>query len=382
MFTPVQAMEKNETSGKKKLGIFNSLVLAANIAFSFALALSYLSVHISPEKSWLLPFFGLLYPYLVIIHIFFIIYWILRRRWLFLISAIMVLAGWSHLERTIQLFSPDKAQAINHHFKLITYNVKNLSNDNVDLIDPDIKAKIIGFLDSEDPDILCLQEFAVIHPTPEAFIDTLSERLNMPYHAHYHYSKRLRKGIDAIIVFSKFPILDHGPVKPDNMRNYAMFADLLINHDTVRLYNVHLESFRFRQEDYHFMSELDLQFEEKENLKEGSIRIIKKLRTAFSVRALQVDNLVACIQDSPYPVILCGDFNDTPNSYTYQHLTANLEDAFIESGAGFGNTYIGNLPSYRIDYVLYDDYFTSIQTNRILVKYSDHYPVSCIIGMR
>ena len=117
-------------------------------------------------------------------------------------------------------------------------------------------------------------------------------------------------------------------------------------------------------------------------MKEGSMRIFKKLKTAYSRRAEQVDNLVSCIHNSPFPVILCGDFNDTPNSYAYQQLATGLDDAFMESGQGLGNTYIGKLPSYRIDYVLYSDYFTSWQCHRDMVKFSDHYPVNCLLGVR
>jgi len=375
-------MTKNNTSGRKRLGIFNSLILIVNFFFILALALSYLSVYVSPEKSWILPFFGLIYPYLVIINLFLVIYWMLRRRWLFLLSAIMVISGWNHLERTVQLGSSDKLPANRSHFKVISYNVKNLSNDNVDLLEPEIRDKILGYLDNEDPDILCLQEFAVVHPDPDAFIDSLSGKLNMPFHAYSQYFEKPRKRIDAIFIFSKFPILNFSPVKKDDGHNYALFTDLLIGKDTVRLFNIHLESIRLKHEDYNFISELDLQFEENENIKEGSRRIFEKLRTAFARRASQVDNLSSCIVNSPYPVILCGDFNDTPNSYAYQQLTVNLKDAFMESGHGFGNTYIGKLPSYRIDYILYSDYFTSWDCSRELVKYSDHYPVSCLIGVR
>ena len=373
-------MTGNKTSGHKKLGFFNSFILVVNILFIFALSLSYLSVHISPEKSWILPFFGLLYPFLIIINIFFAIYWVLRLKWLFLISAIFILAGWSHLERLVQFNSPRTSPANSTSFKIISYNVKNLSNDNVDLIEPQIRNKILDFLDEEDADILCLQEFAIVHPDPEAFIDSLSERLAMPYHAYIQYFEKPRKRIDAIFTFSKYPILKSGSVKKDYQYNYAMFTDLLMGIDTVRLFNIHLESVRLKHEDYNFISELDLQFEENEDIKEGSRRIFEKLKTAFARRASQVENLSSCIIRSPYPVILCGDFNDTPNSYAYQQLTVNLNDAFMESGNGFGNTYIGNLPSYRIDFILYDDHFTSWNCNRKLIKLSDHYPVICIMG--
>jgi endonuclease/exonuclease/phosphatase family metal-dependent hydrolase len=375
-------MPIEKTSGFRNLGLFNGFILFINILFIIALILSYLSVHISPEKSWILPFFGLLYPYLIIINIFLIIYWMIRGRWLFLLSAIVITAGWNHLERTVQFRSAVTVPANQSHFKVISYNVKNLSNDNVDLIEPEIRDKIIGYLDEEDPDIICLQEFAVVHPDPDAFIDSVSNELKMPYHAYSQYLEKPRKRLDAIFIFSKFPILDFSSLKKDNLHNYAMYSDLLIGKDTVRLFNIHLESLRFKHEDYEFISDIDLQFEEKEKIKEGSRRIIEKMKTAFARRASQVDSLAACIVNSPYPVILCGDFNDSPNSYAYQQLTANLKDAFLESGKGFGNTYIGKLPSYRIDFILYSDYFTSWECTRKLIKYSDHYPVSCLIGVR
>jgi endonuclease/exonuclease/phosphatase family metal-dependent hydrolase len=366
----------------KGLGIFNSIILAVNILFLLALSLSYLSVHISPEKSWILPFFGLMYPFLIIINLFFVAYWILRLRWMFLVPALFILAGWNHLERLVQFNSPSTPPVNIASFKVVTFNVKNLSNDNVDLVEPRIRNKIVDFLKDENADILCLQEFVIVQPDPETFIDSLSDLFGMPFHAYIQYSEKPRKRIDAIFTFSKFPILNSGSVKKDFQHNYAIFTDLLINDDTVRLFNVHLESVRLRHEDYSFISELDLQFDEDESIKTGSRRIFDKLKTAFAIRASQVDNLSYSISQSPHPVILCGDFNDTPNSYAYQQLTANLKDAFMESGKGFGNTYIGKLPSYRIDFILHDDHFASWNFYRELINLSDHYPVTCIIGMK
>lgn len=366
----------------KRLGIFNVIVLVVNILFLIALSLSYLSVHVSPERSWILPFFGLLYPFIFIINLFFVIYWILRLRWLFLIPAIFIVAGWNHFERLVQFNSSAKPPATSISLKIITYNVKNLSNDNVKLFEPQIRSKIFDFLDQEDADILCLQEFAIVHANPEAFIDSLSDRLEMPFHAYIQYFDKPRKRIDAIFTFSKYPILNSGSVKKDDQHNYAIYSDLLINDDTVRLFNVHLESVRLKHEDYNFISELDLPFEEDKDIKEGSKRIFEKLKTAFARRASQVDNLSYSIDQSPYPVILCGDFNDTPNSYAYQQLTSNLNDAFMESGKGFGNTYIGKLPSFRIDFILHDDHFTAWNCERKLIELSDHYPVTCILEMK
>jgi endonuclease/exonuclease/phosphatase family metal-dependent hydrolase len=375
-------MLKNKASEKKRFGIFNILMLIFNIASLAALILSYLSSHISPERSWLLPFFGLFYPFLLLVNLFFMVYWILRKRWIFLVSALVIIIGWNHVQRTYQIRFTREVSSFDHSFKVVSYNVKNLSNDNVDLVEPEVRNQIIGFLDSQNSDIICLQEFAVVHPEPGAFIDSLSLLLNMPYHAYSLYLTKPRRLMDGVFIFSKFPIIYEEPINNDNTHNYGLLADLLIGPDTVRVFNVHLESIRLKHEDYNFISEFDLQFEKDEKIKERSYRIIKKLRTAFHRRAAQVENLAEFIKKSPNPVILCGDFNDTPNSYTYQKLTALLNDAFMKSGTGFGNTYIGKLPSYRIDYILYDNNFTSMEYQRAPIKLSDHYPISCRMKLR
>lgn len=375
-------MAENSKSGGKRLGFFNSLILAFNILFVSALLLSYLSVHISPQQSWLLPFFGLLYPFLILINLFLAIYWIIRRRWLFLLSVLGIAIGWHHVERTLQIRPEVERPAEVNAFKVVTYNVKNLSNDNVDLLEPEVRKNIINYIDAQEPDIICLQEFSIVHPDPEAFLDSISSLLSMPYHAHSLYLEKVRKRINAIYIFSKFPIINSSSFRRDEFHNYALFADMIIGTDTARVYNIHLESIRLKQEDYKFISDLDQQVEDKESVKEGSRRILNKMRTAYDRRAGQVDSLNASIEKSPFPVILCGDFNDSPNSYAYQQLTASLTDSFLESGQGFGNTYSGKLPSYRIDYILYSDYFTSWGCRRDKINYSDHYPVSCWVGQR
>jgi endonuclease/exonuclease/phosphatase family metal-dependent hydrolase len=375
-------MVKGDKQAGKRLGVFNGLVLAANALFIAALLLAYLSVHVNPNHSWILPFFGLLFPLVAIINLFFIAYWMIRRRWLFVLSLATILLGWNHFARTTELrrpiVKPDGVSA----FKVLTYNVKNLSNDNVDLLDTVVRNNILNYLDEEAPDILCLQEFSVVHSNPEDFIDSLSTVLNMPYHAYSLYTEKIRKRIDAIYIFSKYPVIGFSSLRKDTLHNYALFADMIINKDTVRVYNIHLESLRLRHEDYEFISDLNMPFEESDNMRESSKRIIHKIRTAFEKRSSQVDSLAACLRLSPYPVILCGDFNDTPNSYAYQVLTKDLEDAFCESGSGFGNTYAGKLPSNRIDYILYSGYFRSWDCRRDRVPYSDHYPVSCELSIR
>lgn len=375
-------MERDSRSYRRKLGFIGGLVLILNILAVIALSLSYLSGHVSPEKSWILPFFGLLYPYLFMLNLLFILYWAVRFKWPVFISLIAVLAGWQQVGRTVQWMAKPSATENHWTFRLMSYNVKNLSNDNVRLVDAEVRNQILHYLKSENPDILCLQEFYLDHPDPEAFIDSISAELGLPYHDYATYAVKATRRIGAIFTFSRFPIIHSKGLKKDETHHYSLYSDIATPGDTFRLFNVHLESVRFRQEDYKFISDLDLQFEQNENISEGSRRILSKLKSAYARRAGQVDSLVSLIETSPYPVILCGDFNDTPASYTYRQLTKKLKDAFVESGSGFGNTYIGKLPSFRIDYILVDEYFATWEFERDLVRYSDHYPVSCHIGKK
>lgn len=160
-----------------------------------------------------------------------------------------------------------------------------------------------------------------------------------------------------------------------------MFADVVINRDTIRLYNLHLESIHFGSEDYTFYSHLTEPDNETDienvHLKEGSKRLLWKLRRAFVLRSSQVEMLYKHLAASPYPVVLAGDFNDTPSSYTYHQLTRNLHDSYIDAGSGFlESTYAGKFPNFRIDYILYSSQFRSAFYQKFDVSLSDHYPIT------
>ena len=204
------------------------------------------------------------------------LYWMIRRRWLFLLPALAIFGGWGHVERTVQFRKavpkPDEAIA----FKVMTYNVKNLSNDNVDLLEPEVRNNILNYIDDQNPDIICFQEFSIVHSDPEAFLDSLSERLNMPYHAHSLYLEKIRKRINAIFIFSKYPIINSRSLKKDDLHNYALYSDIIINPDTIRLFNIHLESLRLRHEDYQFISDI--------NTKLRRMKISGKVQKGYSTK--------------------------------------------------------------------------------------------------
>lgn len=367
---------------KGKLGVTGRIVLIGNILAGTGLILSYLSLYFSPEKNWLLPFFGLLYPYLLLVNIIFSLYWALRFRIYFLISLVTILIGWNLIRRTVQMEVSTAPLTAGKSFQVMTYNVRNMSNNNLLIPDPEVRDAIVELLVNNRPDILCLQEFEAVGENPLEFIESMAQALGLPYYEFARYNERSTKRIDAIITFSRFPMITGHALKKDVHRNYCLINDLLIGKDTVRLYNIHLESVRFRHEDYTFINDLDLQFEENENIKEGSRRVFNKLKAAYILRSQQVKSLSLSMEHSPFPVIVCGDFNDTPCSYSYQVLSRAKKDAFMESGSGLGNTYAGTLPSLRIDYILYDRKFRSFAYTTGREKLSDHYPVAATLGYR
>jgi len=147
--------------------------------------------------------------------------------------------------------------------------------------------------------------------------------------------------------------------------------------DTIRIYNLHLESIRFGNDDYSFYSQLTDPDKDATPIKEGSKRMIWKMRKAFMLRSKQVHQLARHVKASPYPVILAGDFNDTPSSYTYHQLTTDLSDAYKEAGEKFmEGTYSGKLPSFRIDYILHSKEFHTLSYKKFDVDLSDHFPIA------
>jgi endonuclease/exonuclease/phosphatase family metal-dependent hydrolase len=243
---------------------------------------------------------------------------------------------------------------------------------------------VTDFLVQEYPDILCIQEFFL---RSEDSLKVL-QKFTSGLHADHYYMKNYveikdKRKIFAIATFSRFPMTGLGYLMTNNHNVFAIYTDVIMGHDIIRVYNIHLESIRFGKDDYSFYSQLTDQTRDQDNsfdLRQGIFNIFAKLKKAFLIRADQVDLLKGNIARSPYPVIVCGDFNDTPGSYTYHKMTTGFHDSFRKAGNGLlGNTYAGNFPSFRIDYILYDDSFTAYNYRKNSIDLSDHYPIQVFL---
>lgn len=345
---------------------FTYTILLVNIVAALCLLLVYVSVYVSPAKLWIPALVGLAYPYIVFANIVFVLYWLFVHARYSLLSLAVVGLGYSHLNNYFN-FVPN--QSNEQGIVVCSYNVKGFTKNGYKNA-PETAQRILDYLKEKKPDIVCLQEFSFINkPDFEAF------KLKYNTEGLPAYADASRSFGPATL--SKFPIINSGQVHFENTGNMIIYTDVVTKTDTLRIFNCHLESYRFTPDDIRSLDSLSLSREDH-NMKEFRL-FGSKLKKAFIKRAEQAEKLRSLIDESPYPVLVCGDFNDTPVSYTYHKVRGNLTDAFVESGSGIGNTYLGRLPSFRIDYILNSPVYEAHNFKIDHVDYSDHYPVSCIL---
>ena len=349
--------------------ILYKILLAVNVVFAFTLLISYLAVIISPEDFALPAFFGLAYPYLLLINIILVIIWAMLLRFEAFISVVVIAIGFTHFSNYIKFTRPsgDKSNT----FKVLSYNVRlfNYFENNHGVTS---EKKVIEFIKAQKPDIICLQEFFISgYPAVEEAL--MIDALGGKYYSHMKLSGSGKNRFYGIITLSKFPIVRKGEIIHPGSSSLSIYTDVLIQKDTFRIYNNHLQSFRLRRMERSFIDELTAS-DNNETMNEVKSLSVS-LKKGFVKRALQAEIVKAQINRSPFPVMVVGDFNDTPVSYAYRKIRKGLYDSFVNSGYGAGFTYKGNYPPNRIDYILYDNALINSYFEIIKVKYSDHYPI-------
>lgn len=369
------------TGKKRKASIPVKLFLLLNIILVLPLLCSYLAAYIPPDRFWPIAFIGLAYPILVIANLLFVVFWLILVRKYFIISLIAIALGWPHILTHIRFNNARESEHKLPEIKVLSYNVRlfDLYNwkDSKSRVTRD---KIFDLIYTEAPDILCFQEFYGGDGHHFNVMDTLLSFQQAKYYHVSYIRKKNRQTPFGIAIFSRYPIIHNQEVTSNTSgNNFCIYSDLLIGKDTVRVINAHLESIRLGREDYLFVSDLASNHTENHSISEGSLKIFGKMRSAYRKRAEQVRVVSEEIAKSPYPVILCGDFNDTPSSYAYHEIAQKLEDSFVEAGRGMGKSYAGLLPSFRIDYIFHDTAFSAYKFRTIQAEYSDHYPVTTIL---
>ena len=331
-----------------------------NVLIILTTFVAYISPYVSPEKIWFISLFGTAYPWLLLANILMIGIWIALKKKYFFFSLACIVMGWNHFNGFIGLhFGAEYPNG--KTIKVMTYNAQKFPfiKAGYRIIDESKSKEVFRFLESKGkPEILCLQEVDDYHSEPLV--------------NHFEFKDYYKIRYYGTAIFSKYPILEKGRIEFDIKVNSCLWADIQIDDEIVRVYSLHLQSNSVSNVTEKVMNEGQLK--EKETW--SDIRtILGKFKRTTKIRASQSKIIAKHISESPYPVILCGDFNETPQSFAYRNISNNLKDTFKEKGLGIGSTYAGSIPALRIDYILTDEKFQVINNSILRKSYSDHYPV-------
>ncbi len=332
------------------------------IVFTF---LAYLSPYVNPANFPWLSFFGTAFPGLLILNGVFLLGWAWKRHRFALYHLGILAFGWPHIASFVGMRRPDAAVPPGA-FSIATHNLGRMWKGRKTQEDYAALAESYAQFWRERgiPDVLCTQE------TRGQFYPLLAEKLGYPYKFN------LKKGT---VILSRFPLEAGGEAPFGKTSNSALWADVRIGNRLVRIFNLHLQSNKVTNDTEKVLEEGDLQ---EEKTWKDIRRVLGKVGGATRIRARQARMVREAARESPHPVIICGDLNDTPNSYVYRQLSTGLTDTFREKGQGFGTTFAGALPLLRIDYALTDPTLRVHGCSIEKGPFSDHYPVSVRLSWR
>ncbi len=282
--------------------------------------------------------------------------------------------------RLSQNFTKEKK---GNELRVMTWNVAQF-NVMDDKKHPAVKKQMFDIINEYQPDIACFQEMVAEDSTvrDHGHVEDFLERLHFTDYLYSYNSKEDFWGYAhfGIITFSKYPIVNKKTVSwyPNDYNSIFQYVDIVKGEDTIRVFNIHLQSLRFSRSNLKYIDKPSV---EDENALKESKNIIGKFKTGFLKRQKQADRIREEIDKSPYPVIINGDFNDVPNSYAYHTIGGNLQNAFVEKGGGLGRTFSGISPVLRIDNIFVDKKIAVKQFLTIKKKLSDHFPIIADVQM-
>lgn len=355
-------------------------LICLNILAALSLLLSCYGTYINNGDYWFTGLFTLSSFYWLLINLAFIIFWLFVKFSLLSISFFSIVICWMPLQHVIQfrIEPPFQYEKSKGTLRVMSWNVE-MFHIKKHKKEPEVQYKMFQLINEMQPDVACFQEMAAADILQKGVINYLPyfcKKMKLPY---YHYSYIAHLDFDKLhhfgkVIFSRYPIVAQKTIYPEpNVYNSAFhYVDIVKGKDTIRVFNFHLQSLRFSPKNKEFLYSDNI--EEKNNWEETR-NVIGKLKRAFMKRHWQADQIRRYIDKSPYPVIVCGDFNDVPNSYAYTTIGKGLKNAFREKGYGLCNSFSHISPTLRIDNIFVDSKFSVQQFLRVKKKMSDHYPI-------
>lgn len=338
--------------------------------------LGVLCLQVPPEDFWPAAFIAFSLPAPLVLNFLFLIYWLLRRSWLLVLPLSVFILGWGYYARLVSVnFDEELAQG-SKTLQVLSFNT-HVFNAYADKDGSELEAstEMIEWVATNAADIICLQEF-YSNRSSDTYntISKIGNRYDRYRFFSVSYVDRNKADI-GIVIFSKYPIVDKGVIRfGESNHNRGIWADVNVKGDTIRVYTAHLQSMSIKSQD---IESTYSAIGNEESFKKEGRNLARRLKRGFVARGNQVELLLEHINESPYPVIVSGDFNDIPFSYTYNQMAEELKNAFVEAGSGIGATYNGPLPFLRIDNQFYSG---SLKAYDFETHYdmglSDHFPIS------
>ncbi|MCT1526573.1 endonuclease/exonuclease/phosphatase family protein [Sphingobacterium hotanense] len=361
---------------KKNLGFFSKTVMLGNLLAIVGLLLSYSASFINPKSFWGIAFLGLGYLPILLINVGFILYWILRKPRFALLSLGAILLGWNLMTQHITFSEQVDLAPSDTSLRVMSFNAHMFSP--IEGSEKPPKDEFIEIVNETKPDVLCVQEFYSTIKGNKRFSETVKNKADFDT---YYFAPSTQNDYMAYgqAIFSKYPIINSGLIKKNEYGiNRIIYADIVKNQDTIRVYNVHLRSFGLQNEDKEFIQNPGGAGGAEET---ATRRVGRKLKWAFEQRSNQAESLSEHMAETHLPKIIMGDFNDTPMSYSVNLIGKDMKNAFQEKGNGWGITHFEMLPILQIDYIFADKQFAVNNYHIIKKKLSDHYPIWADLSM-
>lgn len=329
-------------------------MLFFNVVLAITTLLAYLLPFLAPKWFPFLSVLTLVLPLFLVLNLLFFLYWLIQLKKYIFVSGLVLLLGITFINKFYNL-QPTVLPASDNDFTVLSYNVR-LFNKFKWYQKANIPTQISNLVSDKDPDILCIQEYSDLEKTK---------------FTAYKYKQIFKEGQNIIVgnaIFSKYKIIDKGVIPFPDSNNNAVFADIVKDKDTLRVYSMHLQSIKIST---------DIEDDEIQKMNESKSKyIFRKISSAFTKQQVQALLIKEHYTNCKYRKIICGDMNNSAFSFVYRTIKGNMQDAFETNGSGFGKSYNFKYYPARIDYI-FADKNVQIKSFETLNDFynSDHFPL-------
>jgi endonuclease/exonuclease/phosphatase family metal-dependent hydrolase len=346
----------------KKTKFFGKFIFWLNSIAAFLLVVSFVLPYVPPKSFPIISLLSLIVSPLILLNIIFAIYWLLRAKKKIFLSVGVLIMAYFFFNPFIEFSSEGDAAEFEKTLKVLSYNVR-LFNAYEQNSSANVSETISEILGSKKPDVVCIQEY---------YRDQKLDFSAYPFqYIHFKKTKNkkgeLKENVLGHAILSKYPIVNKGAFDFKDTYNNSIFADIVKDQDTIRIYNLHLKSIGI-------LPKVSYLQEANTN------KLLGRMSNGFIGQQEQVEEVLLHKASSPYPALLVGDFNNTPFSYIYRKLEGGMVDAYLKRGNWLGTTYLFDSYPMRIDYIFASEAFEIVNFETIKSTFSDHYPVFATVG--